>query len=106
MPVLGQNAVVERWRDAMRGASYLSAVAAAAYLVMVPSVASAQHSAEQRGEALVTLHCAMCHGIGRSTTSPNPSAPSFRTLGETYNLATLEEGLGKGALLGHPMMPN
>ena len=90
----------------MLGTAHLSAIAVTAALLVAPTPASSQQSAEQRGEALVTRHCAMCHGIGRSTTSPNPSAPSFRTLSATYDLATLEEQLGKGALFGHPMMPN
>lgn len=50
-------------------------------------------------------HCAMCHAIGRSGTSPHAAAPAFRTLGQRYPLDSLEEALGEGIVSGHPDMP-
>jgi cytochrome c len=65
----------------------------------------AEGSAISRGESLVSQHCAMCHAIGRSETSPNAMARPFRLLGGTVSIESLEESLRNGALLGHPMMP-
>ena|ERR1041385_7968736 len=90
----------------MRDAVHLSFVTVLALLVFTPALALVQRSPEQRGEVLVIRHCAICHGIGRSTSSPNPNARPFRTLSATLNLESLEEPLSKGALFGHPMMPS
>ena len=81
------------------------AMLVAAALVCGQGFALAQGSPQSRGEALVSQHCAMCHAIGRSDTSPNAMARSFRTLGRTYPIETLEQQLSNSSLLGHPMMP-
>lgn len=81
------------------------AVATAALLVLVQTPASGQGSPEMRGEALASQHCAMCHAIGRSGSSPDARARPFRTLGQTQEIESLEEPLRSGALFGHPMMP-
>jgi mono/diheme cytochrome c family protein len=65
----------------------------------------AQRSSVQRGDALVIQHCAMCHGMGSSETSPNPMARSFRAIVRDRPIDSLEELLRNGALFGHPMMP-
>jgi cytochrome c len=67
--------------------------------------AHAQRAPEARGEDLLNRHCAMCHAIGRSGTSPDAKAPPFRTLGQRMPLESLLEPLGRGLLLGHPEMP-
>ena len=82
------------------------AMLVAATLVCGDGRALAQGSPQSRGEALVSQHCAMCHAIGRGGTSPNAMARSFRTLGRTYPIETLEQQLSNGSLLGHPMMPS
>jgi len=76
-----------------------------AFLATCAVTASAQPSAETRGEALLSRHCAMCHAIGRSGTSPHAVAPPFRTLAQRYPIESLEESLGEGLLSGHPDMP-
>ena len=76
-----------------------------AVLATCTVTASAQPSAEARGEALLSQHCAMCHAIGRSGTSPHAVAPPFRTLAQRYPIESLEESLGEGLLSGHPDMP-
>src|SRR5439155_929402 len=58
-----------------------------------------------RGEALLGRHCASCHAVGRSGTSPHVSAPAFRTLSQRYKIEALEEALAEGLSSGHPDMP-
>lgn len=84
--------------------SAFAMLAFAAIAVATASPASAQ-SREMRGESLLLRHCAMCHAIGRTGTSPHAEAPPFRTLGHRYNLEALEEALAEGILSGHPDMP-
>jgi cytochrome c len=86
-----------RWR--------LIFVSASAGLLVSASVAVAQPSPEARGEALVSRHCAMCHAVGRSGTSPHSAAPPLRFLGQRYPPEALEEALAEGLLSGHPDMP-
>jgi cytochrome c len=82
----------------------LIAITAMLALFAIPALAQPQ-SQESRGEALLSRHCAMCHAIGRSGTSPHAEAPPFRTLGQRYPVESLEEALGEGLLSGHPDMP-
>jgi mono/diheme cytochrome c family protein len=70
----------------------------------VPS-GRAQPHGEDRGEALLGRHCAMCHATGRAGTSPHAAAPPLRTLGQRYPLESLEEALAEGLITGHPEMP-
>jgi cytochrome c len=79
-------------------------ISALAVLVFGEQVVLAQ-SVTSRGELLVSQHCAMCHAIGRSETSPNAMARPFHTLSRSYPIDSLEERLRNGALFGHPMMP-
>ena len=74
-------------------------------LLFALSCATPSIAQETRGEALLGRHCAMCHAIGRSGTSPHHAAPPFRILGQRYPLESLEEALGEGLLTGHPDMP-
>jgi mono/diheme cytochrome c family protein len=76
-----------------------------AILAICTISAHAQRSPETRGEDLVSRHCAMCHAIGRSGTSPDSKAPPFRMLGQRVPLESLQEPLGRGLLSGHPEMP-
>ena len=79
-----------------------------AALLMVLGLAIASHSAAaedlMRGEALLTQACGSCHAVGRGD-SPAKDAPAFRTLGQRYPVAALEEALGEGFMSGHPDMP-
>jgi mono/diheme cytochrome c family protein len=81
-------------------------ILALAALLLTPCFAFAQDVPQvRRGEALLTRHCAMCHAVGRTGTSPHAQAPAFRTLSQRYKIAALEEALGEGLLSGHPDMP-
>lgn len=79
-------------------------VALAILAVCVVS-ADAQRSPETRGEDVLNRHCAMCHAIGRSGTSPDSKAPPFRTLHQRVPLEQLELLVGNSLLSGHPQMP-
>jgi mono/diheme cytochrome c family protein len=84
-----------------------STIVLAAFAVLLAWLAPfafAQRTPE-RGEALLSEHCAMCHAIGRVGTSPHATAPAFRILGRRYPIESLEEALGEGLLSGHPDMP-
>lgn len=75
-------------------------------LVAAAPMASAQEPDDaRRGEALLSRHCASCHSIGRSGTSPQAQAPALRTLGQRYPIESLEEALAEGIMSGHPAMP-
>ena len=89
----------------MRSKLYQLLITTSAILGLSAVTALAQRSPEARGEALLSRHCAMCHAIGRSGTSPYSTAPPFRTLGQRYPVESLEEALGEGLLSGHPAMP-
>src|SRR5690554_3344273 len=65
-------------------------------LAMEPSVV--------RGKALVVENCSGCHAIGEGS-SPHPSAPPFRSLGERYPIDALEETFVESIDTGHPGMP-
>ena len=79
----------------------------AAIVVLSAATGFAQDRArfERRGESLLSQHCAMCHAIGLSGSSPHPKAPPFRSLSERYPLDSLAESLGEGLVPGHPEMP-
>ena len=81
-------------------------IVAFAILAVCATSAHAQRSPEDRGEDLVSRHCAaMCHAIGRSGTSPDSKAPPLRALTQRGLLDALKSSLGKGSLSGHPQMP-
>jgi cytochrome c len=85
---------------------FAKVLAAMSTILMMNNVAAlAQRTPETRGEALLSRHCAMCHAVGRSGTSPHSAAPPFRTLGQRYPVESLDEALGEGLMSGHPEMP-
>src|SRR5262245_34281569 len=55
----------------------------------------------ERGHAYAQLHCATCHAIGRTGSSPYSPAPPFRTLHERYDVEALAEALAEGMVVGH-----
>src|SRR5688572_21297232 len=77
-------------------------VTAVTAIVYVGSAASAELSQDvQRGRAIAERHCATCHAVGRTGTSPYASAPPFRTLHERYDVEALAEALAEGIVVGH-----
>ena len=58
-----------------------------------------------RGRAILEENCSRCHAVGTADASALAAAPAFRTLGERYPIADLEEALAEGILTGHPAMP-
>lgn len=68
-------------------------------------LAQSQRVLIQRGETLLRQHCALCHAVGRTDTSPYPGAPLFRDLSKRYPVDVLEEALAEGFTSGHPAMP-
>ena len=88
-------------------AKVLLAAAAAAALLAVPSVASAQSQspAEQRGQTFVRANCSRCHAIDKVSPSPLSVAPPFRDLHRRYPIDVLAEALAEGIRTGHPSMP-
>ena len=76
-----------------------------AVLAVFATAAYAQRSPEDRGEDLISRHCAMCHAIGRRGTSPDSKAPPLHSLTQRGLFGSLESSLEKGSLSGHPQMP-
>ena len=72
-------------------------------LATTPSWAMSQ--AEERGKAYALSHCARCHAIDRTSSSPLKIAPPFRTLHLRYPVETLGEALAEGIYTGHAEMP-
>ena len=68
--------------------------------------AGAAHAASvQHGRAIAATNCGGCHSVDRTGASPNPKAPPFRTLGQSYPDEDLEESLAEGIVTGHRKMP-
>jgi len=74
-------------------------------LIAVPALAQESGPPVQRGAALVTEHCAMCHAVGRTDVSLERQAPPLRDIGRRVPLARLSEQMAMGAFGGHPQMP-
>ena len=70
------------------------------------STAGADDIHIEQGHRFVTLHCAMCHAVGRLGDSPLPIAPPFRTLHQYYPIDELAESMKQDAFFAnHPNMP-
>lgn len=67
--------------------------------------ASPPTSSAQRGSALASRNCAVCHAIGTGGASPNAMAPSFRQIYRRYPAGALDEAFRQGLLTRHPSMP-
>jgi cytochrome c len=89
----------------------MTTLAARITLVIAPLIpillsgTSAMAGNVERGRHLALVHCARCHSIDKSTASPFPAAPPFRTLHTRYPVEDLEEPLAEGIATGHPSMP-
>lgn len=55
------------------------------------------------GRQIATAQCASCHAVGEYGDSPNPAAPTFRTLLSRYRPNVLEEELISGIQVAHAM---
>lgn len=65
--------------------------------------ASDTESLAEDGRAIAEAQCARCHAVGEYGDSPNPQAPTFRTVLSRYRADVLEEELIQGIQVSHPM---
>lgn len=82
-----------------------SSLSIAILIAASPAPAQDTGRAIRRGERIVTERCAMCHGTGPATTSPNPLAPPLRAIFKRYPAESLVESLQEGLVSAHPQMP-
>ncbi len=66
---------------------------------------SASRDMIEDGRALAEANCASCHAIGRTGNSPNPKAPTFRTVLKRYSAEMLATELAEGMRVAHAPMP-
>jgi tetratricopeptide (TPR) repeat protein len=57
------------------------------------------------GRVLVQRHCQGCHAVGADGASPNPRAPTFRSLHQRHAMIALREPLTRGIAAPHDEMP-
>lgn len=57
------------------------------------------------GRWLVEAKCKKCHGTGASKSSPDPKAPSFRTIHNRYPILTLRDPISRAIAYPHRDMP-
>jgi tetratricopeptide (TPR) repeat protein len=57
------------------------------------------------GKSFVERHCSACHAVGTIDQSPNPKAPTFRSLHRRHPVAALREPLTRGIAAQHDEMP-
>lgn len=62
-------------------------------------------SAPRSGLKIAQAHCAACHSIGKTGSSPHSEALEFRKFSQHYPVRELEEALAQGIYVGHPDMP-
>jgi mono/diheme cytochrome c family protein len=74
-------------------------------ILVLGSTSVAQAQSVARGAEYARTHCARCHSIEKTGSSPLSAAPPFRTLHRRYPVESLEEALGEGIVTGHPDMP-
>ena len=58
-----------------------------------------------RGRGIAETACATCHAIGADDVSQHPEAPALRSIGQKYDVWTLDEAFAEGIMVGHPDMP-
>ncbi len=71
----------------------------------VGELASESAALAQAGKALVVQHCQGCHAVGADGLSPNPKAPTFRSLHRRHPMQALREPLTRGIAAPHDEMP-
>jgi mono/diheme cytochrome c family protein len=57
------------------------------------------------GLKIAQAHCAACHSIRTTGSSPHSEALEFRKFSQYYPVRELEEALAEGIYVGHPDMP-
>jgi mono/diheme cytochrome c family protein len=55
------------------------------------------------GRDIAEAQCSRCHAVGTYGDSPNPAAPTFRTVLSRYRADVLEQELREGIQVSHPM---
>lgn len=55
------------------------------------------------GREIAQNQCSSCHAVGTSGESPNPAAPTFRTVLSRYHADVLQQELMEGIQVAHPM---
>jgi len=55
------------------------------------------------GREIAQNQCSSCHAIGAGGDSPNPAAPTFRTVLSRYHAEVLRQELIEGIQVAHPM---
>ena len=55
------------------------------------------------GRDIAEAQCSRCHAVGTYGDSPNPAAPTFRTVLSRYRAEVLEQELREGIQVSHPM---
>lgn len=73
--------------------------------VLLSGAAAQAQEPSRHGRAILEEFCARCHAIDRAGNSPQPLAPPFRTLGDSFNLDQFARQLERGLASGHPEMP-
>lgn len=68
-----------------------------------PAANTAQDTLVNDGREIAEAQCAGCHAVGSYGDSPNPAAPTFRTVLSRYRADVLEEELREGIQVAHPM---
>ena len=85
--------------------SQLGTSAALLLVTGLPSLAFADETPQQRGEAIARVLCSQCHAISRTGDSPYPAAPRFKALDNRTDLSKLARRIREGLLTGHERMP-
>ena len=67
------------------------------------SVGAELDALAQDGREIAEAECARCHAVGEYGDSPNPMAPTFRTVLSRYRSEVLQEELVNGIRVAHPM---
>jgi cytochrome c len=78
----------------------------ACLLFALAGCASTPKDSVDWGHKLAQSNCARCHAVGVEGRSPNAFAPEFRTLFQTYSLASIDETFSSGDIAEHPPMPH
>ncbi|MBS0383744.1 MAG: cytochrome c [Proteobacteria bacterium] len=68
-----------------------------------PAANGSQDTLISDGREIAEAQCARCHAVGTYGDSPNPAAPTFRTVLSRYRPEVLEEELREGIQVAHPM---
>jgi cytochrome c len=84
----------------------LHATALICLAVASSGIALAQDEEIARGQALTTKLCAECHAVGRTGTSPDAGAPTFRSMDDHTDLDEFILRLRTGQPGTHPDRPD